>query len=938
MRFKNLSIKWKLMIACIGFVSVPVIIIGSLSYKTAENQINIMIEENLQKQSEIVMQNVKNTYALAQNEVNSNLKVAWNVLEEYGTPVISASNKMVLINEEKEQQIQSKVKSDLYIANTITYSAGDPEISTKKTITVDAQNQITKKISKIDIPLLTIGGQKIAFNYEIVDRVKETAGVETATIFQLIPQGLLRISTNVKKLDGSRAVGTYIPTDSKVYKTVMRKETFFGRAFVVNAWYKTAYEPIMDDQGQVIGVLYVGVKENRHVVNNNHEIVDQIQRELRGTATIFQLKAFEGEKTNDATSKDWTAKDAMYRVSTNVIKNDGSRAIDTIVSKPVYDVIMRGEVFLGRAWVVNAWYMTAYKPLKLKNGKICGILYVGVKENDYQEALKKQLAEITIGKSGYIYIINDKGDYILSHKRESDGVNIYDAQDANGVPFIQQIIERAKTLEEKQTAIQYYPWQNNNESQVRMKLDGFSYFPNWNWIIASSVAKDDFTEKLSAIRTVTIIVGLISIILIGIFSYLFTARITNSLNDQVELAKQISQGDLNAEIETDREDEIGALAKALKKMVQSLKNRAQLAQKISNGDLTAHVEILSDNDELGKALQKMRDNLIEMINKVKTGALSLGSSMTELSGISSEMANATTEMSSQSTTVAGASDQITTSISTMANNSSKMNVNVQSIAATSTQMSHNMSGISESMDKLAGSVNKVSEKSVNAQIVAEEAIKLSEQASEKINNLNVSANKIGEFSQVIKEIAQQTNLLALNANIEAASAGEAGKGFAVVANEVKELANQSSRSADDISSNINEIQKNTISSVESMEDISRIITTIDESTNTITEMSKVGAESIGAIVNNVKESAIGITEVSRLVSEVSNATDDSARMSEELKKGSGEISKNIQDLNRIVSETAGGITQIHQETKTLSTISEEMNLIVDQFKLAKSEA
>jgi methyl-accepting chemotaxis protein len=96
-------------------------------------------------------------------------------------------------------------------------------------------------------------------NFELVDKTKNLVG-GTATIFQVLPGKLLRVSTNVRKLDGSRAVGTYIPSESPVYKTVMSGGTFYGRAYVVNDWYLTAYKPLRDNSGQIIAVIYVGRK------------------------------------------------------------------------------------------------------------------------------------------------------------------------------------------------------------------------------------------------------------------------------------------------------------------------------------------------------------------------------------------------------------------------------------------------------------------------------------------------------------------------------------------------------------------------------------------------------------------------------------------------------------------------------------------------------
>lgn len=122
-----------------------------------------------------------------------------------------------------------------------------------------AADQISGKMIELSLPSWLVGETPVHNDFEVVDKIQEVTK-QTATIFQRIDEGLLRISTNVLRLDGERAVGTYIPNSSPVVDTVLRGETFRGRAFVVDGWYLTAYEPIHIN-GNVEGALYVGVKE-----------------------------------------------------------------------------------------------------------------------------------------------------------------------------------------------------------------------------------------------------------------------------------------------------------------------------------------------------------------------------------------------------------------------------------------------------------------------------------------------------------------------------------------------------------------------------------------------------------------------------------------------------------------------------------------------------
>ena len=133
-------------------------------------------------------------------------------------------------------------------------------VETNESIQVTAKNQLTQATESIVVRRWLQGDRSIHGNFDFVDGV-QSMGIETATVFQKIPQGFLRISTNVKNLDGTRAVGTFIPMDGAVAQAVNKGETYSGRAWVVNAWYITTYEPIVIN-GDVKGMLYVGLKES----------------------------------------------------------------------------------------------------------------------------------------------------------------------------------------------------------------------------------------------------------------------------------------------------------------------------------------------------------------------------------------------------------------------------------------------------------------------------------------------------------------------------------------------------------------------------------------------------------------------------------------------------------------------------------------------------
>jgi methyl-accepting chemotaxis protein len=170
------------------------------------------------------------------------------------TTVVSEAHEFIRM---QNNVLQEKVSTDLKLLAQDIRQQGPVAVDPAQTATVRAVNQASKEVERVELPALTIGGEPVLDNHDLVDSLQENVG-GTATVFQALPGKLLRISTNVRTEDGSRAVGTYIPASSPVYQAVMRGETFRGVAYVVNAWYVTAYQPLRDPSGAIVGAVYAG--------------------------------------------------------------------------------------------------------------------------------------------------------------------------------------------------------------------------------------------------------------------------------------------------------------------------------------------------------------------------------------------------------------------------------------------------------------------------------------------------------------------------------------------------------------------------------------------------------------------------------------------------------------------------------------------------------
>ena len=305
------------------------------------------------------------------------------------------------------------------------------------------------------------------------------------------------------------------------------------------------------------------------------------------------------------------------------------------------------------------------------------------------------------------------------------------------------------------------------------------------------------------------------------------------------------------------------------------------------GNEIGHVEVVQDITEV-KALG-------ELMGKMKRHAASVLESSELLSETATHISAASEKTSLQASGLASGMEQAAQMVS--------------SIASASVEVSSNLNSVATSMEEMRRSIDVMTENSVAGKRLADDATASATQANSIMLTLSKSAEETGEVTGLIKDIAEQTNLLALNATIEAARAGEMGKGFAVVANEVKNLANQSAKSADEI--------------------VGRILS-----------MQHVSEDASGAILN-VNE---GIANVANAVDGISGSIEQQKRATEEVfsniaqaTQGSNDAAENINQASNTIKEMAASIRQISEAAQSNSEAIQQIDQSINDFKRVARE-
>jgi methyl-accepting chemotaxis protein/CHASE1-domain containing sensor protein len=225
------------------------------------------------------------------------------------------------------------------------------------------------------------------------------------------------------------------------------------------------------------------------------------------------------------------------------------------------------------------------------------------------------------------------------------------------------------------------------------------------------------------------------------------------------------------------------------------------------------------------------------------------------------------------------------------------------VATASGRVSSNVRSVASATDEMATSVSRISRQVQESSDIAEEAVRQAEKTDARFSDLSKAASGIGEIVRSITAIARQTKLLALNAAIEAVRAGEAGKGFAVVAEEVKALASQTAKAADEIGSQIGSMQ-------------------------TATQESVSANKEIGVTIGRIAQIASAIATAA---DEQGAATQDIARSVQEAAHGTSEVAANISEVDRGAVDTKSASAQVLCAAESLARESSRLKVEVKSF-------
>ncbi len=508
----------------------------------------------------------------------------------------------------------------------------------------------------------------------------------------------------------------------------------------------------------------------------------------------------------------------------------------------------KGDVFVGEPIInrLNGEVIIISGAPVYNDSKIVGTVYIV----DHVASVNDKIGEITFGKTGHAYIINKEGTVIF-HKDEqeiADQSNAISQHQADGKnASLAKATEKILSTSESGT-ISYW------KSGKRMFAAYCPVTGHGDWRLIITAPHSEFTSMV----LVSVIVNSAIGILLLSFNIVLMKRqikdIINPVDSVTERLVKLAEGDLKTPVEVlNTGNELAILSNNLNDTIQSLNlyisDITRVLAQLSAGNLDIQTEADFTGDFV--SLKESIDTIVGSLNETMA------------------------QMNNAADLVADHSDGTSQGAKNLANSTIDQ-------ASVLEELTASIAGVSEQVRLTADNAVKANMRSLEAEKNVETCNQQMQSMITAMSEIKAGSAKIGDIIKSIEDIAEQTNLLSLNAAIEAARAGEAGRGFSVVAEEVRSLAEESAKAAQNtaklIIKSIETVENGTSIVNETAESLTQVVSSTSEITSIIAEIADAAREQAAAI----EQINMGFEQMSDAVTTNSMTAQESAQSSEEL--------------------------------------------------------
>jgi Methyl-accepting chemotaxis protein len=475
--------------------------------------------------------------------------------------------------------------------------------------------------------------------------------------------------------------------------------------------------------------------------------------------------------------------------------------------------------------------------------EVFGVMKVNIKP----KALQSALSSVKIGKSGFMYIIDNDG-FIISHPDDNLlGTSL------KGNSQIDRILSGKES--------DSFSYNDQNKRTKMFTVYTTSEKTGWKYIAV--VPYKELTQSANSVLIMIILISVVCLILTILASTFISMTVAKPVKKVNEAMKRVESGDLTVRFDYDAKDEIGQLSGSFNRMVSGLNS------------LMANIKSMVDNTSSTTKIINDSSNQIAV-------------SASDVSRVVQEIAGGAGNQAEQSS----ACVEIT----------NKLGSEITAVAGYSSNVSSASGDTKEKAEEGEKTVIALKERFM-------ESTKVIEEITEAISGLTKNTHEIETIIASMNRISGQTNMLALNAAIEAARAGEAGRGFAVVASEVRKLAEESKKAADNIGLIIKNVNASTKETVDTARSIVETMQGQEEYVNATLSVFKGIKESIGIVVERIGELNTaannmdsGKEKIMSSIEQIAAVSEETAASTEEVSASTEQQTASVQEMNSLAGE------------------------------------